>query len=199
MAHEVGHWLGLDHTFSGSSCDSGDEIDDTPKTDKPGYNWLSSSDACNIRDSTTAFVRCGNTVMVRNVMDYNYERCRQYFSKQQAAIMRGNLLNPGSSRFTLQTSPALAPSCPAYDCFGKSCGPDGCGGTCETCPGLNSCSGTGICRSTVPLNIDCKSAEGFTQSTSGYSITKDNNGVINNPTSCSEYLIKLTSALTHSG
>ena len=186
MAHEVGHWLGLYHTFQGSTCLDDDGIEDTPNTDKHGWGWLPSSDPCNSQDSKTAYVRCGNTVMVKNVMDYNYDQCNQYFSKQQAAVMRGYLASPYSSRSSLGTSPALAPICSNYNCFGKSCGPDGCGGTCGSCSTLNACAGDGTCRSTIPRNIDCKSAEGLTQSTSVYSVTKDNTGVNNNPSSCSK-------------
>ena len=94
LAHEAGHWLGLRHTFNGNSCELDDWITDTPNTDKPSSNWLSYDDQCNIQDSNTGFARCGNTIMVRNVMDYNTEKCSQYFSKGQALSMRGYLLNP---------------------------------------------------------------------------------------------------------
>jgi hypothetical protein len=184
LAHEAGHWLGLDHTFEGDSCSLDDKVADTPNTDTNGLNWLLATDPCNIQDSTTAFVRCGNTVMVRNVMEYNYAPCNQYFTKQQASRMRGYLLNPSSPRSYLTTSPALAPSCPTYDCFGKSCGPDGCGGICGTCSSLSACGGNGNCYSSIPKNIDCPTAEGLTQSTTGYSVTKVNTGVVNDPFSC---------------
>jgi hypothetical protein len=187
LAHEAGHWLGLGHTFNGDSCQLDDWITDTPNTDKPSSNWLNVNDRCNSQDSNTGFVRCGNTVMVRNVMDYNDQKCNQYFTKGQALKMRGYLLNPDSTRFFLKTSPALAPSCPSYDCFGKSCGSDGCGGTCGVCAALHVCGGDSICRSTVPYNIDCSTAEGLTQSTTGYTVTKDNTGVENLALSCGEF------------
>ena len=44
------------------------------------------------------------------------------FSKGQAARMRFYLIDNNSSRKALQTSPALAPPCPTYDCSDKNCG-----------------------------------------------------------------------------
>lgn len=39
----------------------------------------------------------------------------------------------------------LATPGPGCDCTGKQCGPDGCGGTCGTCPAGEACNGAGAC------------------------------------------------------
>ena len=189
FAHESGHWLGLSHTFNGDSCSLDDNLSDTPDTDTAALNWVSSSNPCNVYESQTAFTRCSSPAMVRNVMDYNYEECHSYFSQMQAARMRSFLTNSDSTRYPLNSSPALPDQCDTWNCLDRSCGDDGCGGQCGYCAtdyGYE-CAVDATCRSVVPVNVDCNSAEGVTQSTSGYTVTKDNTGVTASSLSCSMY------------
>lgn len=44
--HEVGHWLGLLHTFDGGCSGAGDEVDDTPPQDKPTSGCPKDKDTC---------------------------------------------------------------------------------------------------------------------------------------------------------
>ena len=160
-----------------------DGISDTPNTDLPSGNWVPKSDLCNRFDNATAFVRCNNTVMVRNVMDYNIF-CYSYFTKQQAARMRSNMLNPNISRHALNNSTGLSPFCPSDDCWLRSCGLNSCGQSCGICDSLSACGGDGVCRSNIPTNILCESAEGLAQTSTGYSVSKNNAGVTQRWQSC---------------
>jgi len=79
LTHEVGHWLGLFHTFEGS-CDDGvgDNIADTPPQ-------ASGSEGCPVgRDSCPG----GGPDLINNFMDYSYDSCMTSFTKGQATRMR---------------------------------------------------------------------------------------------------------------
>jgi hypothetical protein len=84
--HEVGHYLGLFHTFQGgcasaSGCNSnGDLICDTNPESGPNYSgcWSSS---------------CGSTDPVKNYMDYSEDLCMDNFTPYQARRMRCTTFN----------------------------------------------------------------------------------------------------------
>jgi len=79
LTHEVGHWLGLFHTFEGS-CDDGvgDNISDTPPQ-------ASGSEGCPVgRDSCPG----DGPDLINNFMDYSYDSCMTSFTKGQAVRMR---------------------------------------------------------------------------------------------------------------
>lgn len=82
--HEVGHYLGLYHTFqsgcsSGNCNTSGDRICDTNSESQPEYNCPSNSSSC------------GSSDPVRNYMNYSPDSCMSNFTEQQARRMRCTL------------------------------------------------------------------------------------------------------------
>lgn len=80
LTHEVGHFLGLPHTWGyGNSCGSDDGISDTPNSDGPKFG-------CNLNS-----VSCGSTDMIENYMDY--ASCANMFTQEQAQYMRSVLVN----------------------------------------------------------------------------------------------------------
>ncbi|XOV67912.1 MAG: M43 family zinc metalloprotease [Fluviicola sp.] len=98
LTHEVGHYLGLDHTWGGSgSCSSDDGFTDTPNTIGPADNQPGFF--CGMAN----FQTCGATeVQYENYMDYA-TGCTYMFTQEQANYMlsilqgiRGSLLlSPG--------------------------------------------------------------------------------------------------------
>ena len=148
LAHEVGHWLGLQHTFSG--CDSvGDGVADTPPTSSPAFDYVTGGAACpgqsNMGDYDFWSCSTSTPVMIQNCMDYNYEDCKSYFSKGQVAVMRSYLDTSTSVRFGLKTSIGLSSTNTCTpSCGGNVCGSDGCGGSCGTCASTATCT-NGAC------------------------------------------------------
>ena len=81
LVHEVGHYLGLLHTFQGGCAKPGDGIPDTP-AEALAYQG---SDCKNPPD--TCPTRPGRDP-IRNFMDYSADECLTHFTKDQVAYMR---------------------------------------------------------------------------------------------------------------
>ncbi|PFH51258.1 hypothetical protein AMATHDRAFT_143126, partial [Amanita thiersii Skay4041] len=81
LTHEVGHWLGLYHTFEGGCSGIGDSVDDTPPQKAATAGCPIFRDTC----------RSGNLDAISNFMDYSTDVCMDSFSPGQTARMHDQI------------------------------------------------------------------------------------------------------------
>jgi PKD repeat protein len=111
--HEVGHYLGLFHTFQSGCSDAtkpyltGDLVSDTNPESAPTFN-------CPVGAQS-----CSGPAPIKNYMDYTQDTCMNQFSPEQANRIRCAMLNYRSTLFQVVGAPPGGNKAPVAD-FGQT-------------------------------------------------------------------------------
>jgi len=106
MTHEVGHYLGLYHTFQGA-CSDGDFCTDTPAI--AAYN-----SGCPTTTPDSCPLSTGND-MIENYMDYTNDACMNVFTNDQKSRIIAAITTTSNRPTTLSSNACTAPDSVSRD------------------------------------------------------------------------------------
>ncbi len=90
VTHEVGHWLGLAHTFEQGCIGHGDYVDDTPAMVIPSSGCPIGKDTCEKKPGLDP---------IHNYMDYSFDTCYNQFTPDQAERMQAQFIHFRTGRY----------------------------------------------------------------------------------------------------
>ena len=113
LTHEIGHYLGLKHTFPNpidATCDDTDGISDTPPTLTSTNNCQTDKNSCAVSSDAD------EPDMWENYLDYAHS-CSSMFTAEQAAFMRFVLLEYRPLLYSVVNNLEAAPRSPRWRVF----------------------------------------------------------------------------------